>query len=627
MKTYKNLLFITAIVSLLTACKKEVIEPLKSNEKKITSFVFLANNNTALSDDVTASIDSLTNAITAIVPKGTDVNVLEPAISFSAGATINLTGPQNFSTEISYEVIAEDGTTANSKVRVKEQLASAKQISSFVFLLTNNPIDENIVASIDDLTKTITATMPSGTDLTGLLPTIETPANATVSPITAQDFTNAIEYQVTAEDGSQVVYTATVENALSQRDVLQAIVDANPGNTLNWDLANTQDLGTLSGVSTGFDGKITALNISLRNLTHLPVEIGKLSNLSKLNLNSNSITAIPAEIGNLILLDTLLIFANKLSTLPPEFGNLTNLAYLDLRSNNLSSLPLEIGNLTFLTNLSLSGNNLSSLPSEIGNLIQLKYLNLTKNKLTNFPIEIGKLTNLISLYLEQNKLSTLPVEIGKLTKLIRLSLLSNELNSVPAEIGFLKNLEQLNLGQNNFTTIPQSICNLKEFSIPELIIFFDGDIICETISEKDALISIYSANPGNTLGWGVDNYPGVKFNEAGSPTEIIANNKNLERIPDNIDQLTALASLALLDNELSELPVSLGSISTLQALNFKGNNLFTVPSELGQLSNLIFLSLVDNPIASIPQSVCILQESNGGGGVLNLFTDAGGGCK
>ena len=53
------------------------------------------------------------------------------------------------------------------------ELSSEKQITSFVFLLTNNPIEVNVVATIDEENKTITATMPPDTDLTGLLPEVE----------------------------------------------------------------------------------------------------------------------------------------------------------------------------------------------------------------------------------------------------------------------------------------------------------------------------------------------------------------------------------------------------------------------------------------------------------------------
>ncbi|MBR2177880.1 MAG: hypothetical protein IJ921_01925, partial [Paludibacteraceae bacterium] len=47
----------------------------------------------------------------------------------------------------------------------------------------------------------ITAEVPAGTDVTALTPVIVTSDGATVDPTTAQDFSSAVEYTVTAEDG------------------------------------------------------------------------------------------------------------------------------------------------------------------------------------------------------------------------------------------------------------------------------------------------------------------------------------------------------------------------------------------------------------------------------------------
>lgn len=65
-------------------------------------------------------------------------------------------------------------------------------------------------ATIDG--NTITATVPFGTALTALVPTITTSPKATVSPASgvAQNFTNSVTYTVTAEDGSTQTYTVTV---------------------------------------------------------------------------------------------------------------------------------------------------------------------------------------------------------------------------------------------------------------------------------------------------------------------------------------------------------------------------------------------------------------------------------
>ncbi len=67
--------------------------------------------------------------------------------------------------------------------------------------------------TIDEAAKTILDTVPKGSDLTSLIPTITISSKASVSPTSgsSQDFSSSVTYKVTAEDGSSVNYEATVE--------------------------------------------------------------------------------------------------------------------------------------------------------------------------------------------------------------------------------------------------------------------------------------------------------------------------------------------------------------------------------------------------------------------------------
>lgn len=525
---------------------------------------------------------------------------------------------------------------------------SDKQITSFVFLLTNNAIANNVVAIIDEENKTITSNMPAGTDVTGLLPDVEIPVNATVTPSAAQDFTNPVVYTVTAEDGSKVAYTADVKVAISQRQILQAILDANPENTINWNLSTTADLGTLEGITLDVEGNIIKLALSKKNLIQIPVEIiqltnldtlilyenklislpeeiGQLAGLTFLDLRYNQLSALPSQIGQLTNMTFLGLVSNNLSSLPAEIGRLTRLDFLDLQLNKLASLPVEIGQLTSLTGLYLNNNQLSSIPAEIGQMAALRFLTLEKNALVSLPMEISHLSNLIQLYLNDNQLISVPSEIGKLTSLIDLQLHNNQLTSLPEEIGFLNQLSLVSVNNNSFNVIPQCICNIQDFKTRIDVFVVKGTATCATTSQKDALISIYSANPGNTLGWGVDNFPGVDFTESGIARYLTMNNKNLTRLPDNIDQLNALEGLILSDNALGSLPAKIGNINSLIVIAAFNTNITTVPSSFGLLTNLALLQLEDNPITSIPSSVCDQQVSNGG--ILTILADPGEGCN
>lgn len=84
--------------------------------------------------------------------------------------------------------------------------SSEKQILSFSFY------SPEVEATIMESAKTIVATVPTGTDLTALVPIITVSEKATVNPASGvrQDFTNTVMYTVTAEDGSQASYAVAV---------------------------------------------------------------------------------------------------------------------------------------------------------------------------------------------------------------------------------------------------------------------------------------------------------------------------------------------------------------------------------------------------------------------------------
>lgn len=85
---------------------------------------------------------------------------------------------------------------------------TGKSIVSFKFG-TLTPV---VTATISEAAKTIAVTLPAGTNVAALAPTIEISQGAVVSPASGapQNFTTPITYTVTAEDGSKQAYTVTV---------------------------------------------------------------------------------------------------------------------------------------------------------------------------------------------------------------------------------------------------------------------------------------------------------------------------------------------------------------------------------------------------------------------------------
>ena len=208
----------------------------------------------------------------------------------------------------------------------------------------------------------------------------------------------------------------------------------------------------------------TELDLSFRQLTSLPPEIAKLTNLTSLDLSETQLTSLPPEIAKLTNLTSLNLDYNQLTSLPPEITKLTNLTSLDLGFNPLTSLPPEITKLANLTSLGLRYTGLTNVPPEIAKLTNLTILVLGGNQLTAVPVEIAKLTKLTELYLWENQLTSVPSEITNLTNLTNLSLSGNQLTSVPPEITKLTNLTSLSLSVNQLTSVPPEITKLTNLT-------------------------------------------------------------------------------------------------------------------------------------------------------------------
>ena len=348
---------------------------------------------------------------------------------------------------------SDDGETVKS---------SEKDITSFLFLAVDNEaLTNDVTAVVNQEEKTITAGVPPGTDVTALTPTIGLSAQATVNPAnkTATNFSAAVTYTVTAEDESTAGYVVTVREELTEREALVAFYEANPNNTLGWDLSE-EDISLWEGVTVS-EGKVTVLKTDNKNITVIPETIKFLPDLTELNLFFNQINEVPVEIGELTNLRRLLLQNNNINELPAAIKTLQNLEYLGLSDNGLTSLPEEIKDLTSLRYLYLTNNGIPGIPEEIFQLTTLEELFMAQNQITEISAEIGNLTLLTQLRFDNNLIETVPSEIGSFTRLRTLHLNGNNLTTVPVEITQLIALNRLWLQNNDLlTSIPQAICDM-----------------------------------------------------------------------------------------------------------------------------------------------------------------------
>ena len=109
--------------------------------------------------------------------------------------------------------------TSNTATNQQLSGSSENSIISFDF---NDPM---AVGSVNDANHTVIITVPPDTDVTKLIPTIEISNNATISPAlnAPQDFTNPVDYTVTAQNGSTQRYTVTVNVASITKSIQKLI--------------------------------------------------------------------------------------------------------------------------------------------------------------------------------------------------------------------------------------------------------------------------------------------------------------------------------------------------------------------------------------------------------------------
>lgn len=167
-----------------------------SNAKEITALSI---------DDVTADINGTLISLT--LPHGTDLHALEPAIVYTGASISPESGSaQDLSEPITYTVTAADGSTKDYVLTVSVAQSDSKEITKFSWNGRTASITGDAIA----------LTVPYGTDVTNLAPTIMH-SGKSVSPASGvvRDFSQPREYTVTAADGSTRKYTVTFNVAPS----------------------------------------------------------------------------------------------------------------------------------------------------------------------------------------------------------------------------------------------------------------------------------------------------------------------------------------------------------------------------------------------------------------------------
>jgi internalin A len=306
------------------------------------------------------------------------------------------------------------------------------------------------------------------------------------------------------------------------------------------------------------DEQWTELDLAGMDLTELPPEIGKLTQLEKLILGKyddeilepigNEITDLPLQIAKLTNLTHLEISGSLIAGIPLVITKLTNLTHLNLSYNQITDIPAEITKLTNLTHLNLSYNQITDIPAEIANLAQLIELNLHSNQISEIPETFNELINLKVLFVGSNEIIEIPKEIFKLTWLKSIYLHDNKITKIPAGIAKLTNLETLTISNNKIRRIPVAIAKLRNLNV----LFLSENRIAE--------------------------------------------------VPAAIAKLTKINVLYLHENRITKIHADIAKLTNLTILNLSNNQLKEIPSGISELKKLVELNLSDNQIIEIPSS-------------------------
>ncbi len=127
------------------------------------------------------------------------------------------------------------------------------------------------------------------------------------------------------------------------------------------------------------------------------------------------------------------------------------------------------------------------------------------------------------------------------------------------------------------------------------------------LSQKEILLLISAANPGNLLNWketdNLSDWEEVNLDGNSNITELVLDERQLTRIPAEIGQLSSLEKLFLEGNKLSSLPPEIGQLGSLVWLYLGFNNLSSLPPEIGQLGSLEIISFCGNNLSSLPPEI------------------------
>lgn len=228
--------------------------------------------------------------------------------------------------------------------------------------------------------------------------------------------------------------------------------------------------------------------------------------------------------------------------------DIRSLVYLELNSCELRAFHFDkIVQLTKLEDLLVENSALGDVPEVIFKMDTLKGLSFMGTEIKELPDNLKKLKNLECLGLNRVGITQVPTFIGELNNLTSLYLGGNEVKELPIELKNLTKLEHLALWGTSLEVLPEWICSFKQ------------------------LRGLY-----------------------------LGRIEKLQKLPENIGNLTNLEKLYLNGTGVRELPESFGKLANLKELLLFNTDVKRFPM-LSSLEHLESCNLSNMVLEKIPR--------------------------
>ncbi len=261
---------------------------------------------------------------------------------------------------------------------------------------------------------------------------------------------------------------------------------------------------------------------------------------TKINLSSYDLTEVPDEIYRFSQLKELLLSDNQISILPPRLWKIKTLEKLDVSKNVLGNKSLKIRKGNAIKTLNVQYNYLSKAPKGMHKLREMNHLLLGNNLLSDFHKQRLRHTgNIQILNLYNAGLVSLPSSLNRFTALEELDLYHNQLKTIDLDFDKLSRLKTLAISHNGLWKLPEGLTKL-----PDLQVLYAHHNKIDRLPELSGSIKLLD----------------VGYND-------------FTRIPEGVYKLKSLEQVDFSNCNLEEVPVNLAGMPSLQKVYISNNPL------------------------------------------------------